>query len=51
MKIIDDHPKPNNPADLKVWHGLTTTWLQERANPQTVCFAIETVGPSAWGKG
>ena len=42
MKINDDHPKPNDPADQKDWRVLTTSWLQERANPQTICFAIET---------
>ncbi len=42
LAVIDDHPKPNNPADLKDWRVLTTSWLQDRGNPQTIGFAIET---------
>ena len=36
---VDDKPDPGHP---KTWRTLTTTWLSDRANTNTISFAIET---------
>jgi hypothetical protein len=36
---VDDKPSPDHP---ETWRTLTTTWLSDRANTNTIGFAIET---------
>ena len=39
IKLVDG--KPSRPEDLPIWHRISTPWVSEHGDPQTLSFTVE----------